>query len=179
MPGWSCRNTVTEQLAFVAKRGTLPAEGEPLGTAVAVDHLTMQALEKREDPEAVSPIATVAEGVQILIVEDDDDALEALMAIVETDGYSAEGASSAKEALDIVARRVPHCVVLDLGLPGINGIELTRQLRSAFGNELVLIAVTGNTDASALSAAEEAGIDYLLSKPLDVARFRRIVPPLN
>jgi DNA-binding response OmpR family regulator len=139
----------------------------------------MQALKKREDPHAVLPLATVAEEVQIVIVEDDDDALEMLMAIVEADGYRAEGASSAEEALDIVARTVPHCVVLDLGLPGIDGIELTSRLRSAFGNGLVLIGVTGNTDASALTAAEEAGIDYLLSKPLDVARFRRIVPPLH
>jgi DNA-binding response OmpR family regulator len=125
------------------------------------------------------PYVATKEEMQILIVEDDDDALEALMALVELDGYSVEGAGSAEEALDIVALRVPQCVVLDLGLPGIDGAELARQLRSAYGNGLVLIGVTGTTDERALSEAEEAGVDFLLSKPLDIARFRRIVPPLH
>ena len=119
------------------------------------------------------------EEVQLLIVEDDDDVLDLLMTLVERDGYRAEGAGSAEEALDIAGRRTPHCVVLDLGLPGIDGAELARRLRKRFGNGLVLIAVTGNTDANALSEAEEAGVDYLLSKPLDIERFRRIVPPLH
>jgi len=134
---------------------------------------------ERETELALPRAAAVEEEVQLLIVEDDDDALEALMAIVELDGYRAEGAGSAEEALDITAQRAPHCVVLDLGLPGVGGAELARQLRSRFGSGLVLIGVTGSTDADTLSAAEEAGVDYLLSKPLDIERFRRIVPPLR
>jgi len=119
------------------------------------------------------------EDVQLLIVEDDDDVLDLLMTLVELDGYHAEGVGSAEEALEIAAHRTPHCVVLDLGLPGLDGAELARRLRKRFGSGLVLIAVTGNTDAAALSEAEEAGVDYLLSKPLDIERFRRIVPPLH
>jgi DNA-binding response OmpR family regulator len=123
--------------------------------------------------------AGLDEEVQLLIVEDDDDVLDLMINLAELDGHRAEGASSAEEALDITGRRTPHCVVLDLGLPGLNGAELARRLRQRFGSGLVLIAVTGNTDAAALAEAEEAGVDYLLSKPLDIERFRRIVPPLH
>jgi DNA-binding response OmpR family regulator len=119
------------------------------------------------------------DGVEILIVEDDGDQLLALMAIVALDGYRVEGAASAKEALEIVSRHVPQCIVLDLGLPDGDGAELARQLRAAHGSGLVLIGVTGATEAATLAGAEAAGIDYVLSKPLDVERFRRIVPPTH
>jgi DNA-binding response OmpR family regulator len=135
--------------------------------------------EVRRDVESAPSRANAQEEVQLVIVEDDDDALEALMTLVELDGYRAEGAGSAEEALEITAHRTPQCVILDLGLPGVDGTELARQLRSRFGSGMVLIGVTGNTDADVLSAAEEAGVDYLLSKPLDIERFRRIVPPLR
>jgi DNA-binding response OmpR family regulator len=117
--------------------------------------------------------------VRIVIVEDDDDALQALIALVKLDGYRVEGATTARQALDIVDQEVPHCVILDLGVPDISGIELARQLRARCGNELVVIAVTGVTDADAVDAAEAAGVDYVMSKPLDIERFRRIVPPLH
>jgi DNA-binding response OmpR family regulator len=117
--------------------------------------------------------------VQIVVVEDDDDALEALMRIVELDGHRVEGAGSAEEAMRILERTVPHCVVLDLGLPDQSGAELARQIRSRCGKGVVLIAVTGTTDEDLLLDAEEAGVDYLLPKPLDIDRFRRLVPPLH
>jgi len=123
-----------------------------------------------------SPPIEASRAVQVVVVEDDDDALESLMRIVELDGYRVAGASSAGEALQIMEHCVPQCVVLDLGLPDLSGAELARQLRDRCGKDVVLIAVTGTTDEELLLGAEEAGVDYILPKPLDIERFRRIVP---
>ena len=71
------------------------------------------------------------------------------------------------------------CVILDLGLPGASGIDLAQSLRATLGSTLVVIAVTGSVAPEDQLAAEAAGVDYLLHKPLDIERFRRILQPLH
>ena len=119
------------------------------------------------------------EDVPVVIVEDDPDAREALKALVELDGYRVHTAASAEQAKAIIAEYSPLCVILDLGLPGASGIDLAQSLRATLGNALVVIAVTGSASAEDQVAAEAAGVDYLLHKPLDIDRFRRILQPLH
>ena len=99
--------------------------------------------------------------------------------LIELDGYSVRTAANAERAIAIINEHDPVCVILDLHLPGTSGIELARSLRAHLGNSLVVIAVTGSVDPEHQSAAEAAGVDFLMHKPLDVARFRKIVPPLH
>ena len=119
------------------------------------------------------------EDVPVVIVEDDPDAREALKALVELDGYRVHTAASAEQAKAIVAAHPPLCVILDLGLPDASGIDLAQSLRATLGSALVVIAVTGSASAEEQLAAEAAGVDYLLHKPLDIDRFRRILQPLH
>ncbi|HEY6513699.1 MAG TPA: response regulator [Burkholderiaceae bacterium] len=119
------------------------------------------------------------EEVRVVIVEDDDDTCQTLKMLIELDGYSVRTAASAEQAAAVILEHDPACVILDLHLPGASGIELTRRLRASLGHALVVIAVTGSVDPSEQLAAEAAGVDFLLHKPLDVARFRKIVPPLH
>jgi len=119
------------------------------------------------------------EDVPVVIVEDDPDAREALKALVELDGYRVHTAASAEQAKAIIAEHAPLCVILDLGLPGASGIDLAQSLRATLGSSLVVIAVTGSASAEDQVAAEAAGVDYLLHKPLDIDRFRRILQPLH
>ena len=119
------------------------------------------------------------EDVPVVIVEDDPDAREALKALVELDGYRVHTAASAEQAKAIIAEHAPLCVILDLGLPGASGIDLAQNLRATLGTSLVVIAVTGSASAEDQRAAEAAGVDYLLHKPLDIERFRRILQPLH
>jgi len=119
------------------------------------------------------------EDVPVVIVEDDPDAREALKALVELDGYRVHTAASAEQAKAIIAEHAPLCVILDLGLPGASGIDLAQSLRATLGSALVVIAVTGSASAEEQIAAEAAGVDYLLHKPLDIDRFRRILQPLH
>ena len=119
------------------------------------------------------------EDVPVVIVEDDPDAREALKALVELDGYRVHTAASAEQAKAIIAEHAPLCVILDLGLPGASAIDLAQSLRATLGSSLVVIAVTGSASAEDQIAAEAAGVDYLLHKPLDIDRFRRILQPLH
>ncbi len=119
------------------------------------------------------------EDVPVVIVEDDPDACEALKALVEFDGYRVRTAASAAQAKAIIAEHPPLCVILDLGLPDASGIDLAQSLRATLGSTLVMIAVTGSSALEDQLAAEAAGVDYLLHKPLDIDRFRSILQPLH
>src|SRR5512134_13399 len=125
------------------------------------------------------PNQAPVEDVPVVIVEDDPDAREALKALVELDGYRVHTAASAEQAKTIIAEHPPLCVILDLGLPGASGIDLAQSLRATLGSTLVVIAVTGSAAPEDQLAAEAAGVDYLLHKPLDIDRFRRILQPLH
>jgi DNA-binding response OmpR family regulator len=65
-------------------------------------------------------------------------------------------------------------VLLDLGLPDIDGIELARRLRSQYGSTLVLVAATGREGVQNNLDVAAAGIDHVLVKPIEVASLRRL-----
>lgn len=115
------------------------------------------------------------EDVRIVLVDDDLDACESLSEVLQFDGYSVRFATNAKDALAAVEEYQPVCAVVDLGLPDLDGCELSRRLRERYGSDLVLIALTGRTDAR--DQAMAAGIDHVLSKPLSLERLRAFFPP--
>jgi DNA-binding response OmpR family regulator len=116
--------------------------------------------------------------VDVLVVDDDPDACESMAVLLGAFGYHARIARDARSALGELDRHAAPCVVLDLGMPGMNGIELARTIRARHGDGMVLIALTGWTDAERQCEAEAAGVDFVLVKPLDMERFRRLLPPV-
>jgi CheY-like chemotaxis protein len=115
----------------------------------------------------------------ILLVDDDPDVRDSLKALLELDGHPTVTASSAQEAIAAIAAHEPICVILDLLMPGVGGAELARRIRAENGNGMVLLALTGSVRESDQEAAERSGVDYVLHKPLDVDRLRRILPRVN
>ena len=81
--------------------------------------------------------------VKVVVVDDFVDAAEALAAALELSGYKVWIATGGKEALALIDQHRPHCVLLDVGMPGMDGFELTQALRDRYGDDIVLIAVTG------------------------------------
>jgi len=69
-------------------------------------------------------------------------------------------------------------VLLDLTLPDGSGIDVARRIRALYGDDVVLIVLTGTTNPADRTAAEDAGVDYVLTKPLDVSRLRVMLPRL-
>ncbi|HEU4619604.1 MAG TPA: ATP-binding protein [Gammaproteobacteria bacterium] len=115
----------------------------------------------------------------VLIVEDNDDTRESLRIALELRGHRVFAAPDAAGALAIMREQRPVIAVLDIGLPDTDGYELARKLRSEFGDELVLVALTGyGTPRERLKAAQ-AGFDEHVSKPIDVDELRRLLEKLS
>lgn len=118
------------------------------------------------------------EEVRVVIVEDDEDIRELLTTLIELDGYLVRGVPNGEQALEVAREFQPACVLVDLTLPGIDGVEVTRLLRRDLGTALVIIAVTGSPSASEHERLERAGVDFVLAKPISESDLRRFLPPL-
>jgi two-component system, sensor histidine kinase len=103
----------------------------------------------------------------ILIVEDNDDAREALRMLLEMDGHVVEAAAEGTQALEITRANDPDLALVDIGLPGIDGYEVARRIRAADKQRPLLIALTGYGQPEDRRRAAEAGFDSMLVKPVD------------
>ncbi len=120
--------------------------------------------------DANTPAQTVAGNTpRILVVDDNADVAEALAMLLELLGYTVETAASGLEALEIVERQCPRVALLDIGMPGMDGLELARRLRERVPEpeRLWLVAVTGLGHEEARVRSLAAGFDEHLVKPLD------------
>ena len=115
----------------------------------------------------------------ILVVDDDADVRDSLRVLLELDGHHAVTASCAEEAIGAIVAHQPVCVILDLLMPGVGGADLAKRIRREIGSDIVLLALTGSVRESDQDAAERSGVDYVLHKPLDVGRLRRMLPRVN
>jgi len=102
-----------------------------------------------------------------LVVEDNADSAAVLSKFLITLGYAVEIARNGTEALMVAASFAPDVVFIDIGLPGLDGWQVARALRSASGAKVRLIAVTGRSAEKDLLQSREAGFDHHLTKPLD------------
>jgi CheY-like chemotaxis protein len=114
---------------------------------------------------------------RILVVDDVADDADAMTTLLELDGYEVRTAGDGVQALQITAEFNPHCVLLDIGMPRMDGFALAKILRERFGDDIVLIAVTGKAKADARVSETFDRVDHYLQKPLDPALLRKALPP--
>ena len=117
----------------------------------------------------LAPAPVAANGVasspqKVLVVEDNEDLREMMRFMLALQGHTAEAVGSGPEALAVPAP--PDVVLVDIGLPGMNGFEVARQLRARFGADVRLIAVTGYGQDESRAHAAAAGFDDFLVKPV-------------
>jgi len=103
----------------------------------------------------------------VLIVEDNPDGRESLRMLLELLGYRVEVAQDGYEGVEKALTHHPKVGLIDIGLPGLDGYEVARRLRSALGRSIVLIAHTAYTQPEDRARALEAGFDALLGKPAE------------
>src|SRR5271169_4410177 len=102
----------------------------------------------------------------VFIVDDDVSVRESLELLVQDENWKPQTFASAKEFLDHPRKRVPSCLVLDLSLPGLDGLELQKQL-AAEHFDMPIIFITGHGDVPKTVQAMKAGALEFLTKPLD------------
>lgn len=130
-----------------------------------------------------SPYADRYEAVtknSILVVDDNVDMTLSLKYLLESLGYTVHCAYEGRAALRAAHIHKPNIVVLDIGLPGLNGFDVARRLRGDFPHKaLLLIAATGYGQAQDFRRTRQAGFDYHLVKPLDIGRLMAIIAEYN
>jgi len=113
---------------------------------------------------------------RVLIVEDNADARESLGMLLEMQGHDVRSAQDGDTALKIVEEFLPEVVLLDIGLPKMDGFEVIRRLHAPMdGAQPAVIAVTGYGHAEDRRRTKEAGFDHHLTKPVDPKEVMAIV----
>jgi len=114
---------------------------------------------------------------RVMIVEDNDDAARALKIALEDRGYTVAIAHDGPIALQLARGFAPDVVIVDIGLPVMDGWELARRMR-AHGAELHFVAVTGRDQAADHRQSEDLGFADHLVKPIDVRQLEQLVDSL-
>jgi CheY-like chemotaxis protein len=117
----------------------------------------------------VSPMqANGHQQFHILLVEDYEDAAQSLALLLSLHGHEVIIARDGAQAIAAALHERPHFILLDIGLPGVNGYEVAATLRQqASCKDTVIIAVTGYGQAEDRRRSFAAGIDHHLLKPVD------------
>ena len=123
---------------------------------------------------------SLREGATIVVVEDQADSREALCELLSQEGFACRTAENGSEGLALIDEVMPDVAILDVGLPGMDGFEMARRLRSDPRHAgLFLIALTGYGQAAERAHGREAGFDEHLVKPVNVDEFIRLLAELR
>jgi two-component system cell cycle response regulator DivK len=108
----------------------------------------------------------------ILIVEDNDKNLKLVRDVLQVKGYQTIEAGTAEEGIDLARTRKPDLVLMDIQLPGMNGIEALKVLRAdASTARIPVIAVTASVMQQDRNLITEAGFDGYIGKPINLKEF--------
>jgi two-component system cell cycle response regulator DivK len=123
-----------------------------------------------------APSSSTAQAVpkakNILIVDDSPDTLRLLEFLMADEGHVVQTADGAESALALLYSFTPDVVLMDIRLPGMDGLELTRLIKLARGAKNVpVVAVSAGDTAVAIEKAYEAGCDGYITKPVDTRTF--------
>ena len=117
---------------------------------------------------------------RVLVADDEESVAELLRRMLVKDGYAVDVVNDGLSALAAVSERKPHVVLLDVNMPGMNGIDVCRRIKQDLANRLTpVVLVTGMAQREKRIEGLEAGADDFLSKPVDaqelLARVRSLV----
>jgi DNA-binding response OmpR family regulator len=103
---------------------------------------------------------------RVLIVDDFRDSADTLAMVLQAAGYEAHTAYDGEQAIEEAAKLRPDVVLLDIGMPKLNGCDVCRRIREQqWGKRMFLIALSGWGQENDLRCSEEAGFDHHMLKP--------------
>jgi len=158
--------------------GTIAASSEGLGKGSRFEvRLPLAAMEVEANPDATGAgESSAAAGCRVLVVDDMRDSADSLALAVQALGHEVEVAYSGEAALRKVEATRPDIVLLDLGMPGMDGYEVCRRIRATpWGHEVLLVAQTGWGNDNDREATRRAGFDHHLVKPVELGALAALL----
>lgn len=131
-------------------------------------------------PLATSSLATVARGKRILIVDDNHASADTLAMLLEFDGHKIVKAYDGEQALALAETFQPEIILLDIGMPKLNGYEVARSLRAKpWGRSMIIIAMSGWGQEKDQQRARDSGFDHHLIKPVNLENLAKLLGELG
>jgi signal transduction histidine kinase/ActR/RegA family two-component response regulator len=134
------------------------------------------AVEPVRPPPPPPPGAPADTRIRVVVADDNRDAADSLAMLLEMNGHDVRVGHAGEESLEIARSMLPHAMILDIGMPDLNGYEVARRTRAeAWGADVLLIAVTGWGQKEDKDRAEAAGFDHHMTKPVDPDVIERLL----
>ncbi len=153
---------------------TAASEGPGKGSAFVVRLPTAEA----PAPVVASATPAVSEHSRrtVVVVDDNQDNTAALVSVLTLEGHEAHGAHDGPTALALAEQVQPDVMLVDLGMPDMDGFEVCRRIRATpRGPSMLLIAQTGFGQAKDVARARQVGFDWHVTKPVDIDHLRQLL----
>ena len=160
-------------------RGRVSAHSEGLGRG---SEFTIALPLSRQPAAGGTPVASLPErgpAAAVLLIEDNTDARQSLRSLLEREGHRVEEAADGAGGLARAETTRPDIVLVDIGLPGMDGYEVARRIRSQRGAAPILVAITGYGQADDRRRSLEAGFDAHLTKPVSPDHLTHVLAGLS
>lgn len=157
--------------------GTLEAHSDGLGNGSEFIVRLPELTASFSTAEAAQPAWGVADSakLRLLLVDDNVDSARTLAMLLELSGHEVRVAHAGAAALETTAQYRPDCVLLDIGMPEMNGYEVARRLRKERHFDGELVALTGFGRDYDREQAQLAGFDHYLVKPVDYQKLQQLL----
>jgi CheY-like chemotaxis protein len=116
---------------------------------------------------------------RVVVVDDNRDSAETMSMLLQVMGHEVHKAFDGLEAIETVKRVQPELVLMDIGLPKLNGYDAARRIRAEFGEQIVLIALTGWAQDEDRRRSQEAGFNEHFVKPIDPGALEQALRNLH
>jgi len=146
---------------------TSPGKGRGSSFTVRLPRIDAPA----QAPRADAPAQTKKSALRVLVIEDNDDTREMLGILLRAEGHEVFEAGDGPSAIRAVRDFQPDAAIVDVGLPGMNGYEVARQIRAMDGKRIRLVAVTGYGGPEDRHRSRQAGFDLHITKPVDPSKL--------
>jgi PAS domain S-box-containing protein len=155
------------------------SEGLGRGSEFTIRLPVAAATARPSSPPAVREPIPPSVGRRILIVDDSEDGAESLAMLLQLEGHHTFKAHDGQEAIEAAERLRPDAVLLDIGLPIMNGYEVCRRIRrESWGQHLTIVALTGWDQEEDRHRSREAGFDAHMVKPVDHDELLKLLASL-
>ena len=158
--------------------GTVAADsaGQNMGSTFVIRLPTLVDSSQWPQPKAEGPARMSPPALRILVVDDNRDAADSLAMLLRTSGNDIRTAYDGVEAVQVANEFEPEVILLDIGLPNMDGHEVAQRIRQeSWGRRTCLIAVTGWSDEADRARSRAAGFDHHLVKPLDTGHLAHLL----